>query len=84
MKKQKTRRLTRKELERKIKTLEGRIGQAYYCAGDAMASNGDDVYRAVDQLVRTLAGRRYKQVVKEQMAGDEGPETYAWFGIKMP
>lgn len=32
----------------------------------------------IDQMVRTLAGERYEEVVSEAKAGAEGPETYDW------
>lgn len=32
----------------------------------------------IDQMVRALAGNRYKQIVNEAKAGEDGPETYDW------
>lgn len=32
----------------------------------------------IDQMVRALAGDRYKQVVAEAKSGEDGPDTYDW------
>ena len=32
----------------------------------------------IDQMVRTLTGENYEQVVAAARAGDDGPETYDW------
>lgn len=32
----------------------------------------------IDQMVRTLVGERYQQLVSEYEAGEDGPETYEW------
>ncbi len=32
----------------------------------------------IDQMVRILAGDRYKQIVTETQAGEDGAETYIW------
>lgn len=32
----------------------------------------------IDQIVRTLAGDRYEQIVRDAKAGEDGPETYSW------
>lgn len=32
----------------------------------------------IDQMVRTLAGSRYDDIVADAKAGEDGPETYEW------
>jgi hypothetical protein len=32
----------------------------------------------IDQMVRTLAGDNYNEIVREAKAGEDGPETYSW------
>lgn len=32
----------------------------------------------IDQMVRTLAGDRYEQIVKDACDGEDGPNTYEW------
>lgn len=32
----------------------------------------------IDQMVRSLAGDRYADVVRDAKAGNDGPETYTW------
>ena len=32
----------------------------------------------IDQMVRVLAGRDYKKIVKDACAGEDGPNTYDW------
>ncbi len=32
----------------------------------------------IDQMVRKLTGPDYKQWVKDQKAGEDGPQTYDW------
>lgn len=32
----------------------------------------------IDQMVRVLAGKQYRALVKAACAGDEGPDTYEW------
>ena len=32
----------------------------------------------IDQMVRVLAGRAYKRIVREAKAGEDGPDTYEW------
>ena len=32
----------------------------------------------IDQMVRTLSGADYEQVVKDACDGEDGPETYEW------
>lgn len=78
MNKTKPKKLTREQLERKIKVLESRISKAYDWAGNAMNSTGDDVFWCVDELVKVLSAGQYKNVVKAQKAGENGPDTYDW------
>lgn len=32
----------------------------------------------IDQMIRVLAGERYKTIVKDAKAGEDGPNTYDW------
>lgn len=32
----------------------------------------------IDQMVRVLAGDRYRKIVREARSGEDGPETYDW------
>lgn len=32
----------------------------------------------IDQMIRTLAGEKYEEIVKDAKAGEDGPETYGW------
>lgn len=32
----------------------------------------------IDQMVRVLAGRDYKRIIKEACDGEDGPDTYTW------
>ena len=32
----------------------------------------------IDQMVRILAGKKYKKVIADAMDGEDGAETYGW------
>lgn len=32
----------------------------------------------IDQMIRLLAGKDYKKIIKEACAGEDGPNTYEW------
>jgi hypothetical protein len=32
----------------------------------------------IDQIVRTLTGDNYDEIVKKARAGEDGPDTYSW------
>jgi hypothetical protein len=32
----------------------------------------------IDQMVRTLAGDMYDEIVRRARAGEDGPDTYTW------
>lgn len=32
----------------------------------------------IDQMVRTLAGERYEEIVRDACNGEDGPNTYKW------
>lgn len=63
----------------KLKNEDKRIGKAL----DLIVSYGGidgDHHKAwvLDQVTRALAGKDYKQLVKEAKAGEDGPDTYNW------
>lgn len=56
-----------------------RLDKAIALAVQYGGIDGDHHKRwVIDQMVRALAGPRYKQVVKEAKAGEDGPDTYDW------
>lgn len=32
----------------------------------------------IDQMIRILAGKKYKKIIKDAKAGEDGPDTYDW------
>lgn len=58
---------------------ERRIAKAIKLAIQYGGIDGDH-HKAwvIDQMVRSLAGKKYKQIVREAKAGEDGPETYDW------
>lgn len=59
--------------------LQRRIERALNVARSYGGIEGDH-HRAwtIDQMVRRLTGERYQTWVRDQKAGEDGPETYSW------
>lgn len=66
-------------LIRQAVSLEKRIDKAIELAVNFGGFDGSHHKTwVIDQMVRKLAGRDYKQIVRDAKAGPEGPETYSW------
>ncbi len=64
-----------------VAQLQKRIDKAcdWLTAGVGATSASSWHYECMDNAVRALQGSNYKNYVKKAKAGDDGPNTYAWF-----
>jgi hypothetical protein len=62
-----------------MKTPAARIKEALDIAVQYGGIDGDH-HKAwvIDQMVRVLAGDKYRKLVRDAKAGEDGPETYEW------
>lgn len=76
----KQRKLTKAQLEKKVRSLERRIARAYSWAGESMVNDGGHhKVWFIDQIVRTLAGREYAQIARKQIVRwAKGDDYYPW------
>lgn len=61
--------------EKAIQRIEEAITMAVQYGGSDGAMHKAWV---IDQMVRILAGKDYKQIVIDACNGEDGPETYEW------